>query len=329
MLHLTLIATCTFLCALLPKCIYSLEVVGEYNNGPVSLGDNVDFWYSINLDSRNASLAIRIKDPETINSVSTAAWIGLGVSEPSSGSMLGADIVSAEFGASQIDECTVTDRYVPFYAFPLIESTPDSPSAFPLPDDCQDDGSWVLARCERDPADGEIVLEVTRSLDAHDTQDRNITEGLNSIIYAYGRDFQYHEGRRGSQKVQLYKLDTNGSVEIKPATNDFELPDDVEGSVDVLATNYTIPATGSTIYSCTSHELDLGANGKRMIIAAEPVITAGVDMIHHFTLYLCSGKEYAEKVKNTVECTTGIGNNIFGPVGNSEAMCQTLVYGCT
>lgn len=244
--------------------------------------------------------------------------------------MLGADIVTAQFSPSQVDECTIVDRHVPFVAYPLLESTADSQSVFPEPDDCQGDGSWVLVRCERDSESAEIVLEVTRSLDAHDTQDRNITEGLNSVIYAYGQNFQYHGSRRGSQRVKLYTTESGETPGDKLLTDTPQLPDDVEGSFEVLATNYTVPSasTAGTIYSCTSSVFDLGANGKRMIIAAEPVLNSTIDMIHHFTLYLCSGKEYADKVKSTVECTTDFDNGITGPIGNPEAKCHTLIYVC-
>lgn len=326
--HINLLVAGITLCATLLVHAYALDVTATYDNGPVKMTDNVNFWYRIDLDTHTAGLAIHVKDPATINSESSAAWIGLGISEPSSGSMLGADIVTAQFSPSQVDECTIVDRHVPFFAYPLIESTAESQSAFPEPDDCQDDASWVLVRCERDPESAEIVLEVTRSLDAHDTQDRNITEGLNSIIYAYGQNFQYHGARRGSQKVQLYTVESGETSGDKPVTDTPELPDDVEDSFDVLATNYTIPATSDTIYSCTSRVIDLGANGKRMIVAAEPVLNATIDMVHHFTLYLCSGEEYAAKVKNTTECTTDFDNEINGPAGNSEAKCHTLVYAC-
>lgn len=292
-----------------------------YGQGPVRIDDHAELWYGVDIDSRTAYLAVRVKDSEVVAETSKT-WISLGVSEPTSGSMLGADVVTAEY----IDDltCTVTDRYVPFFAYPLGETTPDSPSAFPFPDDCQDDDSWIVEKCERDFEAGEMILEVSRSLDAHDTQDRDIVEGLNSIIYAYGNSFEYHGGNRGGIKVVLYEKDM--ASDGGPITAEPDLPDDVDGSFTVLATNYTVPSNMTTTYSCTSMKVDLGENSKRMIIAAEPVLNAPIDMVHHFTLYLCREEAYLELTKETTTCMSL--NGINGPLANPAAGCSTFVFGC-
>lgn len=313
-----------FLLALLSASpLHAIDFLTSYDTENVTLGNTAALSFTIDLPTRTARLALRITDPTAISANSTATWIGLGVSEPQSGSMLGADVVTAEFRAEGDNtECLFTDRYVPFFAFPLIESTADAPGAFPLPDDCQEDGSWVMLRCERDMDGGEMVLEVSRSLDAHDTQDREIVAGLNSMIYAYGGDFRYHQERRGSQKVVLFESGEGESV-----ADSLQLPDDVDGNFTILATNFTVPSAQRTIYACTSSVVELGESGRRMIVAAEPVLDSPVDMVHHFTLYLCSGAEYARRIRETVECQTG-NSAEFGPLANEEAKCHTFVFGC-
>lgn len=230
--------------------------------------------------------------------------------------MLGADIVTAVFRPD--GSCVFTDRYVPFFAFPLGEPGPGG-TAFPREDDCQEDGSWTYIGCKRD---GEtVLLEVERKLEAHDAQDRAIKkeDGLSAMIYAYGNDFGYHQGRRGAMQVDLFAEKKGSEAQIK-------LPAGVDGSFEILATNYTVPQS-ETVYACTSMVVELDKSDKLMIVAAEPIIQAETDMVHHLVLYLCSGDEYAKTVRKTVECTTA-DNNIGGPVGNPQAKCSTLVYGC-
>lgn len=232
--------------------------------------------------------------------------------------MLGADIATAEF--SNRTACTFTDRYVPFVAYPLFESVPGSSSVFPLPDDCQDDASWVLLRCERDSSTGQMLLEVSRTLDAHDTQDRAVVEGVNSFIFAYGDGFKYHRGRRGAADVVFYE---NGAV--VEDGGDVKLPEDVDGFFDIRATNFTIPNDKPTIYACTSNVFELDGREERMIIAAD--YFTNTELVHHLVLFICSGEEYAAKVKDTVECSSDPTNGING-VRSPEAQCTTFVLAC-
>lgn len=315
------------LCVLTLLSLFALSLAldpdpARYDRGPVSFDEKAELWYGSDLRAGTASFALRIVDPTVVNESLTSTWIGVGVSESTSGSMLGGDILSAQFTDDK--NCLATDRYVPFFAYPLIESTADAPSAFPFADDCQDDGSWVVHRCERDFTTGEMLIEVSRPLEAHDTQDRSIEEGPVSMIYSYGNEFQYHGGNRGAMQVTLF-LDRN-DPDSKPPAGEPELPDDVDGSFEVLATNYEVPSNMSTTYSCTTQRVDLGGNGQRMIVAVEPVLDAPIDMVHHFTLYLCRNEEYAELTKETTTCMSL--NGINGPLANPKAGCSTFVYGC-
>ncbi|KAI0561462.1 Copper type 2 ascorbate-dependent monooxygenase [Gracilaria domingensis] len=298
----------------------ALKLSQDYEFGPISLSEDAELFYTVDLESSTASFAVVVNDTEIVSNSSN--WIGFGISEPTSGSMLGADVVTAEFSSGQTIECELTDRYVPFYAFPLIKSIADAPSAFPLPDDCQNDDSWTLISCMRSTEDGQLILEVSRSLDAHDAQDREIPPGPNSVIYAYGSAFAYHGSRRSSTRVILYEEDgtPDAGMDEKP------LPEDVDGSIDVTATGWTVPSDKVTTYACTSKVIRLSPGEQRMIVAAEPILNATDDaMVHHLTFWLCRSEEYAELTRSTVECSTG-GSEIPGPQGSNFAQCATFIY---
>lgn len=305
---------------LLSSQLHGLTPSRPYAHGPVPFDSTASLFYTLNLSNASISFALVVTDPAVISSDSgpfSRNWLGLGVSEPISGSMLGADIATVDFLPD--GSCKLTDRHVPFFAFPLNEPGGSTGSIFPLEDDCQNDGSWTLISCEK--AGGSILIELQRGLAAHDTQDRAIVkaEGRNAMIYAYGSFFGYHGSRRGAMDVDLFK--TKGSV-----TKD-ELPSDVDGSVEILATNYTVPATKETIYACQSLRVDLTGVEKRMIVAAEPILHSTVIMVHHITLYLCSSEDYARKTRETIECTTS-NNGIDGTVASPQSRCSTFVFGC-
>lgn len=283
-----------------------------------SLSDKAKLHWTLHNDSRRISLALTVTDAAVL-SRKGVSWIGLGVSESSSGSMLGSDIVSAEFGNDMLDNCTVADRYVPFAAYPLGESTSNASSVFPNKDDCQTDGSWRLVSCTRNPGNGTAVLEVERSLGANDDQDRVIGPGDQAIIFAYGGSgFQRHGKERGSSRVVLYNED--GSY---PKRDISPLPKDVSFTFNLQATNYSVPSANVTTYACTSVELPLPKSGKRALVAVDPVIksTSGKNKAHHLLLFACADTPFIRSFKQTKYCQ---GN---GP-GSPEARCQALLYGC-
>eukprot|EP00737_Agarophyton_chilense_P000431 gb/GEZJ01000482.1/.p1 GENE.gb/GEZJ01000482.1/~~gb/GEZJ01000482.1/.p1 ORF type:complete len:829 (-),score=96.89 gb/GEZJ01000482.1/:2346-4832(-) len=316
--YLVAVLLLSFICVLCGS--NALALSRKYDFGPIPLSDEANLFYNIETESSTAAFALVVND--SLIGTNSSNWIGIGISEPTSGSMLGADIVTAEFSPGQTTECEMTDRYVPFYAFPLIDSISDAPSAFPLPDDCQNDGSWTLVSCQRIAGKGQMIFEVERSLDAHDDQDRHIPPGPNSVIYAYGSAFAYHGSRRSSTRIILYEEDgtLDAGMDEKP------LPDDVDGSIDVIATGYMVPNDKATTYACTSNVIRMEPGEKRMIVAAEPILNATVSaMVHHLTFWLCRGEEYARLTRNTVECTTG-DSEIPGPQGSNLAQCATFIY---
>jgi hypothetical protein len=301
----------------------ALDPTGNYTQGPVDLGDHAQFWFEVEFKARIAHLALKITDAASVKDAATTNWIGLGISEPTSGSMLGSDIVTGEFAAGQVDSCTIKDRYVPFAAYPLIDNKNQSPAVYPSEDTCQADDSWKLVRCVRDSKTGEMVLEVTRSLDAHDTQDRAIGPNQQSIIYAYGSSFAYHGNARGSRQVSLY--DNQGSVINQKAVQ--ALPADVSAKQNIVASKYQIPSDDDTAYACTSIVADVGPNEKRMVVAVEALLkaTSGKNLVHHLVLHACEDSEYFRGFAKTQRC--GYKTEVPGPTGYGN--CSNIIYACT
>lgn len=310
---------------LLPLAATSASLVRTYEHGPIPFDANGDLYFTIDLETSTAYLAVRVKNVSSIIT-ETSNYVGIGISEPTSGSMLGSDIATVEFDTGATDVCQLVDRHVPFVAYPLGETAPNSPSVFPIEDKCQDDASWTLVSCERDAEAGEMILEVSRSLSAHDEQDRDIPPGINNVIYAFGGSFAYHGSRRASTRVILYQEE--GGDESLIGAGQPELPADIDGTFDITATEYTVPDEKVTIYACTSKRFVVPKGEKKMIVAMEPLINSTNDaLVHHLTLYLCAGEEYLDQTSSTVECTTA-DNDIDGPLANPFAKCSTFIFGC-
>jgi Copper type II ascorbate-dependent monooxygenase, N-terminal domain len=303
--------------------VHALDPTGKYSQGPVGLGDKAKLWYDVDFKAKTASLALKVADPAFVKSTAEPNWIGLGVAEPSSGSMLGADIITVEFAAGQTDKCVVKDRFVPFAAFPLIDSKTQSPAVYPKEDTCQGDGSWNLIRCVRDPKTAEMVMEVTRPLDAHDVQDRAIGPNQQNLIFAYGSSFGYHGSTRGSKQISLY--DSQGAV-VKP-TAIAPLPADVTANQSFTTTQYSVPSDDDTTYVCTSFIADLGANERRMVVAAESLLQAksGKNLVHHLVVHACADSAYFRGFQRTQRC--GYKTDTPGPAGYGN--CSNVIFACT
>lgn len=295
----------------------------EYDQGPKPLGSPADLSWSIDSDANTISFGLEVSD--AILRGNGTMWVGIGVGEETSGSMLGADILTAEFNATELNKCTIMDRYVPFVAFPIGEE----PGVFPEQDDCQ---SWTLESCSRDPQRGTITLEVYRPLSSGstsrggsrllailDNQDREVGSGVQSIMYAYGNgNFAYHTKNRGTMRMVLFNDDFT-----YPTGTILPLSDDVTFNFSIVATNYTVPP--KTTYACTSALVPLLKSGKRFMVAADPIIrsTSGANKAHHLIAYACSATEYGRNFLNgTAECGSS-----GGPT-NPDAKCKAFLYGC-
>lgn len=299
-----------FFCQLLHLCIDAALLSRVYRYGPVKLTETAILYHEAKPSADVIYLALVINDSNLVTSSSN--WLGIGISETTSGSMLGADIVTAHFETDVLDKCTITDRYVPFVASPLLQS----PAVFPEADECSE-SDWKLIACVRDPKKGTMTLEVKRTLSVTDNrQDRPILSGFTSVIHAYGDRFGYHGVNRHSTKVVLF----SGENDPTPPTG---LPLDVHGHVEVRATTFRVPQS-TTSRACTTIRFPLGNDSSRMIVAMEPVINDKTrSLVQHISLFLCSGEQYARDTETRI-CE----KEPFGPLGNVAARCSAFVYGC-
>lgn len=335
-----------------------LTLVQTYSAGPVILSAHATLHHAVDLGRNSVKLGLVFSDATAL--CGGAAWVGIGIGEPSSGSMLGADIVTAEFPAHAFNNtCVLTDRYVPWDAYPA--------RPYPAPDPCgrTPSSDWTLVSCIRDPTLGVVVLEVVRPITVergNDVYDRSIVPYDNAFLYAYGDGgvMQYHGGmNRKSTRVTFYTPMPEAVSDTFAATVDddrddnhenshsegnvngstgFVVPGDADGFFDLVATDYEVPQ-GSVTYACTSTAIPLprGGGGDRMIVAAEAIINtvrAGDDEredfespVHHFTVYICGGDSYARKTTKTVACN-GANTGTSGPLANPKAQCSTFVFGC-
>eukprot|EP00172_Hildenbrandia_rubra_P003683 Plantae.Rhodophyta-Hildenbrandia_rubra.ctg6171.p1 GENE.Plantae.Rhodophyta-Hildenbrandia_rubra.ctg6171~~Plantae.Rhodophyta-Hildenbrandia_rubra.ctg6171.p1 ORF type:complete len:805 (-),score=130.68 Plantae.Rhodophyta-Hildenbrandia_rubra.ctg6171:2098-4512(-) len=283
----------------------STSLKGQYSDKAVLTPEKATLNFRVDEDKGVAYLALTITDPSTVTS-DGPAYLGLGIGEQLSGSMLGSDIVTATFKEGQDDSCDVKDRYTPFEAFPL-----EGGGVFPEEDDCGL-SDWKLVNCARDGEKGVLVLEVERGLDAGDDQDRAIGAGEQQVLYAYGKSFQYHKGNRESNTVVLFG---------KPVGKQGE-PGDLDGDFSILNSKYALPANATT-YACTSIVADVPKGGVRTIIGAEPIIEAkNTKYLHHLLVYVCEDGEYFKKFQGKTRDCGG-----DGPLGNPVTKCTGIAYG--
>lgn len=244
------------------------------------------------LNDSAVRLGLVITDAAVVTANASALWLGLGVGEPTSGGMLGADIVTGEFSGGPT--CRLVDRHVPSVAYPLGSTAGGGRGVFPEPDDCGTVPTWGLVGCTVEPATGTLTLEVSRDLAAGDpAQDRPIVPGRNIFLYAYGDGFSYHGARRKSVAVDLMETGPTATGDLGLAESG-RLPADAVASQLLTMPNYTIP-TNHTEYACASFTVDLppagAGGGRRQVVAAEAVVdktTEAGKMVHHFLIFSCA-----------------------------------------
>lgn len=294
----------------------SLTPSHTYTRPAVRLNNYSTLYHDANPFANTVHLALIVTDAAAIAAASAPNWLGIGIGEPSSGSMPGSDILTAHFAANATSTCTIVDRHVPFVASPLSVS----PSVFPFPDACPTP-DWTLVRCARDITANSMLLEVSRPLSARDNvQDRRVEPGLITLLTAHGGTFSYHGGNRHSLDIVLYTTPET----VHHITDEAALPDDVDGFEDLRFEDYLIPQQDTT-YAATSFRIPRAPGTSRMIIAVEPLFSSpDHGMVHHYVLYLCAGDEYARLTRGTIDTE----KKPYGPLGNSLANCSTVVYGC-
>lgn len=215
------------------------------------------------IDDTNITLAVAVK---------ATGWVGFGIAE--AGGMLGADIA---LYTAETDE--VVDTYV-------LDQL-----AFPLADECQ---SWTLINSINDG--GFIIFEATRLLDTQDTQDRPIIDDTSTIILptrviaAWGDDVNpgYHgTNNRVRGSIRFYGPAAGEEL----AFFEQQMADEAEGSFELRATDYEIPAVETTYASFCFTESELIAMGVPTdtplhSIGVEPFVDAdAIRYVHHFILF--------------------------------------------
>lgn len=177
--------------------------------------------------------------------VRAVGWVGLGISE--AGGMLGSDI--ALFTASNP---TV-----------LVDAHVVGDLSMPMTDECQ---NWNLEDATMASGeDGWMILEMSRSMDTGDAQDRPIMYDVDlwtaptRIIAAWGDDdaVSYHGEKKGRGSLRIFANYTDEVTENKALLDTLELG--MDGYFDVVEDDYEIPTNETTYqYLCkTFDELNI------------------------------------------------------------------------
>ncbi|KAL3782149.1 hypothetical protein ACHAW5_010250 [Stephanodiscus triporus] len=225
------------------KSVYTDWVIGSSSAYPrhayMSHDDDDDddggaavFW---NVDGDAIHLAIVVR---------ALGWVGVGFSE--AGGMIGSDV--AIFRAS--DPSVVVDAHVV------------GDRSTPMTDDCQD---WTLDAAIATGEDGWMIVEISRSIDTGDSQDRAIVSDADlwhaptRMIAAWGDDDEasYHGARRARGSVRIFANYTGEVTEGQALLGALEVESD--GFFDVVQDEYDIPAEETTYhYLCkTFDELNI------------------------------------------------------------------------
>jgi hypothetical protein len=277
---------------------------------------DVGVQWSVNASAGSVTLAL--------SGNTSSGWLGLGLGEITSGSMIGADIVTARFEGGKP---VVEDRFVPWQAFPFApygaryfapslpaEGLSTSPSLFPsLDTSLGGTGSWeVLSGAQ---AGGCSSVVMRRALVTGDRNDRPFTPGAAQVVmWAYGDSdaVGYHGGNRGVLSIDF---GSNTTAQPDVAT----CPDCY--TVEVRMTDYTVPAQETT-YACESFEFPRAAEGDAHAIAFYPRID-NAEVVHHILVHSCPND-------GTWRATLGKPGICLGktPIGVSPfgVACQTLLF---
>jgi len=204
--------------------------------------------------------------------VRASGWVGLGISE--AGGMKGADVAlfsMAEPGRI-VDSYILDDREV-------------------LTDDCQD---WELMQSTQ--KDGWLIVEMKRPLDTKDMQDRKIMDDSHvtfaptRLIAAWGDQSSvgYHGLNRARTSVKLFAEESLFDA----ASVRNRLEQVADGSFDIMADNYLIPAKETTYANfCVTYDELKEKYGFQdgetvtLIGAGATVWQESEPYVHHFIVY--------------------------------------------
>lgn len=213
----------------------------------------LSIYWTIDGDSIN--LALQLKQAE--------GWVGMGLSDPVSGSMPGSDVVVGYFDGT----------------IPTIKDMHTVAFSYPIQDTCQD---WELISSERAT---ETVFEIRRLLSTPDSdagvQDRAFsTSGDTRLIFAYGSSASlgYHGNSRKAMKINFSDptpVDALAALKADTSVSTFDVLND--HSITAADTEYY-----NMLMDIPAEHLDGG------ILAFEPVLSASTEpYVHHVVLSGC------------------------------------------
>jgi hypothetical protein len=198
-------------------------------------------------------------------------WVAFGISE--AGGMTGTDM--AIFTANRPNE--LIDAYT-------------GDERLPQTDDCESD--WELVSSNVDLEGGFIMFETKRLLNTNDPQDKPIVDDSSTFIPAHrviaawgdSEEMRYHGLNRARGAVRFYGMgDEETTFKAAMAV--------AEGSVDLLAGNFTIPGNDTTYQDFCFSRQDLIDRGlidsqeKLNIIGWEPLVQLGNEpYVHHYVV---------------------------------------------
>jgi len=196
-------------------------------------------------------------------------WVAFGISE--AGGMLGADMVI--FHANRPNE--LVDAY-------------SGDERQPLTDDCSSDWEWVSSNVDEEG--GFLMVETKRLLNTDDVHDRPIVDDSSNtasphrVIAAWGDsdEVSYHGLKRARGGIRFFGTGDDDSTFMAAMES-------ADGSVDMVAGNYTIPAQDTTYETFCFSRQDLIDQGllnttdPLNIIGWEPIIQSGNEAyVHHY-----------------------------------------------
>lgn len=221
----------------------------------------------------------------------TTGWVGFGISESTSGSMPGSDILMATVDGNT-QQATLFDRFAVGYIDPV-------------PDSCQD---WHLVSASE--SSSKTFVEVTRKLSVSSSEDRPFVPGEMQVIIAVGASdsLVYHGSTRHATVVKFFGPTIDSTVTEK------------DTQLVSLRMNSVIPNQFTT-YICQSFALPAVADGS--IVRFDPIIDTGISssMAHHMLVHACEDNgpnSYVQQFQQAGECGS--------PVGNPFSGCKMIAF---
>jgi len=219
-------------------------------------------------------------------SANHTGYLGFGIGEPTSGSMIGADILTVS--VNNEGKAIADDRFVPWAAFPFANSgytwynesgevsINTFPSLFPVLDSSN---QWELISGEE--IDGCIRVVVKRPLVSCDENDRDIVLGqMSRILWAFGDDdsVAYHSGNRGITAIDF----SSSSEIITPSCEDGDSSCHI---VALKVNNFELNPQGTNLACKSFRTADLipDSDTKYHITGIVPMIDA-VKYVHHIII---------------------------------------------